>query len=194
MYRAVALKTKVDAVSPEDDRTLSKLASTLRIILIPADDGIRVLCDGEDVTEAIRSPEISRLASDVSKKEGVRKALVRMQREMGKGGGVVLEGRDIGTVVFPNADIKFYLNADPEERARRRFKELVEKGVEVNYPETLEEVRKRDHNDEHRVLSPLRKAEDAICINSTGVSAEEVLEEMVRIVVQKEKEVEASCC
>ena len=187
MYRAVALKVKAGAVSPEDDQTLSKLASTLRITLIPAEDGIRVLCNGEDITEAIRSPEISRLASDISKRKGVREALVRMQREMGKGGGVVLEGRDIGTVVFADADVKFYLDADPEERAKRRFKELVEKGVKVNFQETLEEVRKRDHNDIHRTLSPLRKAEDAFCINSTRHSVEEVVEEMVRFIVQKEK-------
>jgi cytidylate kinase len=187
MYRAVALKAKTGAVSPEDDPTLSKLASTLRIALVPAEDGIRVLCNGEDITEAIRSPEISRLASDISKRKGVREALVRMQREMGKRGGVVLEGRDIGTVVFADADVKFYLDADPEERAKRRFKELLEKGAEVNFQETLEDVKKRDHNDIHRALSPLRKAEDAFSINSTLHSAEEVVEEMVRIIVQKEK-------
>jgi cytidylate kinase len=187
MYRAVALKVKAGAVSPEDDQTLSMLASTLRISLIPAEDGIRVLCNGEDVTEAIRSPEISRLASDISKRKGVREALVRMQREMGKGGGVVLEGRDIGTVVFADADVKFYLDADPEERAKRRFKELLERGVEVNFQETLEEVKKRDHNDINRILSPLRKAKDAFCINSTQHSAEEVVEEMVRIIFQKGK-------
>ena len=187
MYRAVALKVKAGAVSHEDDQTLSKLASTLRITLIPAEDGIRVLCNGEDITEAIRSPEISRLASDISKRKGVREALVRMQREMGRGGGVVLEGRDIGTVVFADADVKFYLDADPEERAKRRFKELLEKGVEVNFQETLEEVRKRDHNDINRILSPLRKAKDAFCINSTRHSVEEVVEEMVRVIVQKEK-------
>ncbi|OGP74782.1 MAG: cytidylate kinase [Deltaproteobacteria bacterium RBG_16_50_11] len=194
MYRAVALKVKTGAVSPENDQVLSKFVSTLRISLIPAEDGVRVLCNGEDITEAIRSPEISRLASDISKRKGVREALVRMQREMGRGGGVVLEGRDIGTVVFPDADVKFYLDADSEERAMRRFKELAGKGAEVNYQETLEEVRKRDHNDMSRALSPLRKADDAICINSTRLSAEEVTEELVRIIVQKEKGVEASCC
>jgi cytidylate kinase len=187
MYRAVALKVKASAVSAEDDQTLSKLASTLRITLIPAEDGIRVHCNGEDITEAIRSPEISRLASDISKRKGVREALVGMQREMGRGGGVVLEGRDIGTVVFADADVKFYLDADPEERAKRRFKELLEKGVKVNFQETLEEVKKRDHNDINRTLSPLRKAKDAFSINSTRHSAEEVVEEMVRIIVQKEK-------
>ena len=194
MYRAVALKVKTGAVSPENDQVLSKFVSTLRISLTPAEDGVRVLCNGEDITEAIRSPEISRLASDISKRKGVREALVRMQREMGRGGGVVLEGRDIGTVVFPDADVKFYLDADSEERAMRRFKELAGKGAEVNYQETLEEVRKRDHNDMSRALSPLRKADDAICINSTRLSAEEVTEELVRIIVQKEKGVEASCC
>jgi cytidylate kinase len=194
MYRAVALKVKAGAISPEDDQALSQLVSALRISLIPAEDGIRVICDGGDITEAIRSPEISRLASDISKRKGVREALVQMQREMGRGGGVVLEGRDIGTVVFPDADVKFYLDAYSEERAMRRFKELAEKGVEVNFQETLEEVKKRDHNDMNRVLSPLRKADDAIAIDSTRLSVEEVTEKMIRIIVQKEKGVEASCC
>jgi cytidylate kinase len=99
---------------------------------------------------------------------------------MGKGGGVVLEGRDIGTVVFPDAELKFYLDADIEERGRRRFEELVQKGLGVNFKETLEEVRQRDHNDMHRIHSPLKKAQDAIVIDSTHRSSEEVVEEMVR--------------
>jgi cytidylate kinase len=128
---------------------------------------------------AIRSPKMSRLASDVSRKKVVREALVQKQREMATGGGVVLEGRDIGTVVFPDAEIKFYLDANTEERGRRRFKELVEKGIKVDFNETVEEVRKRDHNDMSRTISPLRKAEDAFLIDSTGRTVEEIVEEMV---------------
>ena len=147
---------------------------------------------GEDVTKAIRSPEMSRLASDVSKKKVVREALVRKQREMATGGGVVLEGRDIGTVVFPDAEIKFYLDANTEERGRRRFKELVEKGMEVDFNDTLEEVRKRDHNDMNRAISPLRKAEDAFFIDSTGRTVEEIVEEMASRVKARQGQDETS--
>jgi cytidylate kinase len=115
----------------------------------------------------------------------VRKAMVQKQREMGRGGKVVLEGRDIGTVVFPDADVKFYLDAETEERGRRRFKELLEKGMNVNFQETLEEVIKRDHNDMKRDLSPLRKAEDAFSLDSTHRSVEEIVQEMIRIIKEK---------
>jgi cytidylate kinase len=144
-----------------------------------------ILCSGENITEAIRSPEVSRLASDISKKKGVREALVERQRALGRGGGVVLEGRDIGTVVFPNADVKFYLDARTEERARRRFKELVEKGIDADLEGTLEEMIQRDHNDTRRALAPLKKADDALLIDSTDKSAEEVAEEMARIVKER---------
>jgi cytidylate kinase len=148
----------------------------------------RVLCDGKDMTGAIRSPEISLLASEISKREGVRKALVRMQRKMGKKGGVVLEGRDIGTVVFPNADVKFYLDAEAVERAKRRFRELKEKGIRSNFKKTLREVMQRDHSDMHRAHSPLKKAPDAMVIDSTHRSVEEVVQEMARMVRAKGEE------
>jgi cytidylate kinase len=143
------------------------------------------LCDEKDVTEAIRSPEISLLASDISKREGVRKALVQKQRELGEGGGVVLEGRDIGTVVFPNAEVKFYLDAKPEERAKRRFEELTRKQANVGWKETLDEVVQRDKNDMTRSISPLRRAEDAVFIDSTGRSVEDIVEEMAGMVTQR---------
>ena len=185
MYRAVALKVKEKVAIPEDEEALCRWVSSLHLSFHRRGEDIQVLCDGEDVTEAIRSPEISLLASDISKRSGVRQALVSLQREMGREGGVVLEGRDIGTVVFPDADVKFYLDAEAEERAKRRFKELVEKRKEVDFKETFEEVVKRDHNDQQRQLSPLRKAEDALIIDSTHQSAEEVLEEMLRIIMAK---------
>jgi cytidylate kinase len=190
MYRAVALKVKGEAVGLEDELKLFQLASSLQLTFVAKGRETQVLCDGEDVTEVIRSPEISRLASDISKKKVVREALVQRQREMGKGGGVVLEGRDIGTVVFPDAEIKFYLDAKAEERGRRRFRELIEKGIQVNFGETLEEVQKRDHNDINRDLSPLKKAEDAVFIDSTDLTVEEIVEEMVRVVQEKVKSFE----
>lgn len=187
MYRAVALKVKEKFLNPEDESILSPLISSLSIAFVTEEGETHVLCDKEDVTEAIRFPEVGRLASDISKRKSVREVLVQKQREMGRGGGVVLEGRDIGTVVFPNADVKFYLDAEIEERGRRRFNELAQKGIEVDYKETLEEVMRRDHNDMHRIHSPLKKADDAVLIDSTHLSAEEVVEEMIRIIKDRVK-------
>ncbi len=186
MYRSVALRVKEKSISPEDELALSRLALSLHITLIPEGERIRVFCDGQDVTEAIRTPEISRLASHISKQKGVREALVRMQREMGKEGGVILEGRDIGTVVFPDAEVKFYLDAESEERARRRYDEMVEKGVRVDLKETQEELDQRDHNDMHRTHSPLKKANDSIYIDSTRRSVRGIVEEMTRIVKSRD--------
>ena len=190
MYRAVALKVKEKFVAPDDDLAFYQFASSLSITFVAEEGETHIHCDGEDITEAIRSPEISRLASDISRRRGVREALVKVQREMGKGGGVVLEGRDIGTVVFPDADLKFYLDAKAEERARRRFNELAEKGIEINFEKTFEEVMQRDHKDMHRALSPLKKADDAILIDSTGRSVEEVVDQMFSIVIEKIKSYE----
>ena len=187
MYRTVALKAKENGISAEDDDALYHWVSSIDMTFVTAGEETHVLCSGEDITEAIRSPEISMLASDISKKKGVREALVEKQREMGRDGGVVLEGRDIGTVVFPNADVKFYLDARTEERARRRFKELIEKGIEADFEGTLEEMIRRDHNDMGRTLAPLKKADDAFLIDSTDKSAEEVVEEMARIVKESKR-------
>jgi len=186
MYRAVAFRAKQTGLCLEDEESLSRLASSLRVTFLTRNEELRVLCDGEDITEAIRSPDMSSLASDISKREGVRSALVRMQREMGRVGGVILEGRDIGTVVFPDADVKFYLDADAEERARRRTEELIGKGVKVTFQETLEDVIRRDRSDMTRAISPLRKAKDAVVIDSTHLSAEEVVEKMIHLIHQKE--------
>ncbi len=185
MYRVVALQISRNSLSPDDETPLRRLLSSLQIAFIQENERIRVLCNGEDVTAAIRSPEISLLASDVSRRKLVREALVRMQREMGAGGGVVMEGRDIGTVVFPEADVKFYLDADVAERARRRFDELVQKGTEVDFETTLEEVVRRDRGDMERTVSPLRKAGDAIRIDSTARSVAQVVEDMARIVRER---------
>jgi cytidylate kinase len=187
MYRSLALRVKEKGISPGDELALNPLALSLHIHFVTEGEQTHVFCDGEDITEAIRTPEMSRLASSISKERGVREALVQMQREMGKEGGVVLEGRDIGTVVFPNADVKFYLDAESNERIRRRYDEMVEKGVNVDFKETQEELLQRDHNDTHRIHSPLKKATDAVFIDSTHRSVEEVVEEMVRVIKERIK-------
>jgi cytidylate kinase len=190
MYRSLALRVKEKGISPENELALNPLALSLHIHFVTEREQIHVFCEGEDITEAIRTPEISRLASSISKQKGVREALVHMQREMGKEGGVVLEGRDIGTVVFPDADVKFYLDAESHERVRRRYDEMVENGVKIDFKETQEELLKRDYNDTHRIHSPLKKADDALFINSTHRSVEEVVEEMVRVIKERIKSFE----
>ncbi len=187
MYRAVALKVKEKGIELKDESALYQMASSLHITFVPMGEEIHIYCNGEDISEAIRLPEISHLASEVSKKKGVREALVEIQREMAKEGSAVLEGRDIGTVVFPEAEVKFYLDADPEERAKRRFQELMARGIQIDFQKTLEEVLQRDHNDMHRAISPLKRAENSILIDSTHRSVEEVVEEMLKKVEEKRR-------
>lgn len=194
MYRSVALKVKEKGISPEDRSALKELASSLHVTFATEGDQTHVFCDGEDITSAIRTPEISRLASFISKQKEVRKSLVQFQRKMGEEGGVVLEGRDIGTVVFPDADVKFYLDADRDERVRRRYDEMIQRGMEVDFRETKEALVQRDHDDMHRTHSPLKRANDALWIDSTHRSVEEVVEEMVCLVKAKVNSSETDHC
>jgi cytidylate kinase len=144
--------------------------------------GMRVLLDGEDVSSAIRAPEISLGASRVSAIPAVRKALLAMQRQAGAVGGVVLEGRDIGTVVFPDAEVKFFLTAPAEIRAKRRYDELVARGMTVSFEATLSDVLRRDKADSERAVAPLRKADDAILVDSGHRSPQEIIDEMASLV------------
>jgi len=148
----------------------------------------KVLLDGEDVSEAIRTPEISLLSSKVSAQPVVRSAMVRLQRQMGENGGVVLEGRDIGTVVFPAAEVKFFLAATARERGRRRYLELKEKGLDVDLERTIAEVEARDAADCGRQHAPLRQAEDAVLIDTTRLNIDQVLERMLRVVAERQSQ------
>lgn len=185
MYRAVALKAKRDNVDINDSAALSRLCDSVKIEFVPDNGGLRTILNGEDVSEAIRTPEMSMAASDISARKEVRAALLSLQRRMGECGGVVLEGRDVGTVIFPNAEAKFFLDASLEERGKRRYKELVSKGNNVTLEQTVEDVRKRDINDSSRDIAPLKKADDAVVVDSTGLSIEEVVESMIRVVQGK---------
>jgi CMP/dCMP kinase len=183
LYRAVALASRRAGVAWDDDQAATAVA--LRIVasralaLLPdADKGVRVILEGEDVSDAIRAADMGMGASRVSAIGGVREALFQLQRLAGEKGGVVLEGRDIGTVVFPDAEVKFFLTASPEVRARRRYDELVQRGERVDYDATLEDVRVRDQQDTTRSIAPLRQAEDATLIDSSGRTIDEVVEEM----------------
>jgi cytidylate kinase len=182
MYRAVALRAQREGVDPNDEGGLEKLCQRLEISFQEDREGQRVICQGEDVTEGIRDPEIGWMASTVSMKRPVREALVRMQRKIGSRGKIVAEGRDTGTVVFPRAKYKFFLNANPQERARRRFRELAARGLAVNLEEIKKEMKERDEQDSSRQLAPLRPAEDARMIDSTGLTPEEVVERILEII------------
>jgi len=180
MYRAVGLKMSREGLTMSDEDREKRIA------LMDSTDidfeGGKVTLDGEDVSGLIRTPEISKLASDFSSLAEVREKLVKIQRGIGERKSVVMDGRDIGTNVFQDAEVKFYLTATAEERAKRRCKELKEKGQDVSYEDTLADIRKRDHNDSHRKLNPLKKAEDAIEIDTTSMTIEEVVDEMIRVI------------
>ena len=182
MYRAVALWARRLGVAWDDAARLEQLARESRIELGP--DG-RVSLNGEDVSEAIRDPEISEGASRVSAIPGVRRALVEKQQQMGRQASVVMEGRDIGTVVFPEAEVKIYLDATPEERARRRMKDLAARGVAADFAQVLEEMKRRDQRDSTRADSPLRQAPYAIYVDSTGMSEDEVEQALLKIVRER---------
>jgi len=177
MYRAIGLKMMNGGVSREEGDTEER-QNVLDDTTIDFDAGV-ILLDGEDVSGLIRTPEVSMAASDYSRLPEVREKLVAIQREIGHRKSVVMDGRDIGTNVFPDAQYKFFLTATAEERAKRRVAELIEKGQDVDYEATLEDIKQRDYNDSHRKLNPLRKADDAIEIDTTDMSIEEVTQTIV---------------
>ncbi len=182
MYRSVGLAAHRGAIDPADTQALAELCARLTIEFVRNGAVERVLLNGEDVSEAIRTPEMSLMASRVSACLAVRDAMGRLQREMGKRGGVVLEGRDIGTVVFPQAEVKFFLLASAAERGRRRFEELRAKGLHVDLQQTIAEVEQRDAADCNRQHAPLLQADDALAIDTTTMTIEQVLQEMLVIV------------
>ena len=185
MYRAMAWlaqQSDLDLSNPEAVQAFSQKAE---VELQLHNGSTKVLVNGRDVTSEIRTPEISRLTSRISALAPVREALLSLQRKMGKQGGVVLDGRDIGTVVFPDAELKFFLSASAEERGRRRFLELQAKGIQTTLEETIQEVIKRDRQDSERALAPLRQADDAIPIDSTGLSIEQVIHIMEQVFTEK---------
>lgn len=190
MYRAVTQAALTRGVPIADEAAVTALAEHLRIDVLPptVDDGRQytVLADGEDVTWAIRAPEVDANVSPVSAYAGVRRALVAQQRRVAAGGRVVMVGRDIGTVVLPEADLKVYLDASVEERARRRWREMQERGEDADYEAVLAAMRRRDEIDSNRRVSPLRPAADAVIVDTTGLGIEEVLARVVQLVEERE--------
>ncbi len=185
MYRAVAWLISQAGIDPADSDQVERFCGDVDVRFDCSNGTRRVLANGQDVTDRIRTPEMSLMTSRISALKPVREAMVRSQRAMGQNGGVVLEGRDIGTVVFPDAELKFFLSASPEERGRRRFLELSGKGEAVTLEETIAAVVLRDQQDSQRDLAPLRQAEDAIPIDSSGQGIDEVLDRMEAIFREK---------
>ncbi len=182
MYRAVTYVSMKKNIPFDQSKTIENMAEEMDI-QFDIDNGTQnIIVNGEDVSEEIRLPEVSRNVSIVSSFSGVRREMVSKQREMGKDNNVVMDGRDIGTVVFPYAKHKIFLTAKPEVRAVRRMKEMEEKGHTVDYNQLLEEIKERDYMDENRADSPLIAAEDAIIVDTTDLSFDEVLEKITTMI------------
>lgn len=187
MYRSVTLAMLRQNIGIDEEEKIKKLLSEITIELKEENGKEIVLLNGEDVSEAIRSKEVNAFISGVSALKIVRSKMVVLQRKLAEGQKVVMEGRDIGSTVFPNADVKIYLDATVEERANRRLRQNKEKGIEMSYEEVLESVKKRDLIDSTREVSPLRKADDAILIDCTELSQDELSNKVYEIIEEKMK-------
>jgi cytidylate kinase len=185
MYRSIALKALRRGISLNATDQLASLASETRIDLRAQDGTQQVFLDDEDVSTAIRTADVAQAASKVAVVPGVRKVLVAEQRRAGERGGVVMEGRDIGSVVFPDAQLKIFLTASPEVRAERRWREHVQKGDAIDLARTVEEVHERDRRDRERSASPLVRAKDAVVVDSTAMEPEEVARLVVLLAKQR---------
>jgi cytidylate kinase len=183
LYRGVALAARDRGISWDDEAAVVAVSGEIELGFVSQDDGTpRLLLDGQDRASEIRTPELSEGASQVSAYAGVRRALLGIQRDLGRDGGVVLEGRDIGTVVFPDAEVKLFLTASAEERARRRVQDLQERGMTADHDEILAKIRARDEADSTRAIAPLRPAEDAVILDSTSLGLESVVRHVLELV------------
>lgn len=185
MYRAVGLSALRRGIQLNDEAALEKLCGEIELAVAYHAEGMHIFVDGEDVTGMIRTEEVSMATSTVSKIAGVRRAMVAMQRKLAAETPMLLDGRDIGTRVLPDAPVKIYLTADAEERARRRWKQLKEKGTEVPYEQVLEDLRRRDDQDMNRTVDPLRPAEDAVIVDTTGLTFDESVEKILAVIKER---------
>jgi len=187
LYRLIALLAKRAGVDWADEAGLATIAENVDVQFKLDGERNRVFAGEEDVSEAIRTPEISSGASQVSAHPGVRAGLLDLQRKIGEAGGIVAEGRDVGTVVFPDAGAKFFLTASPRIRAQRRYDELVAKGMTVDFEELVSEIETRDQRDSNRAVAPLKQADDAVLVDCSELSPDEVIATMIQVVRQREK-------
>jgi len=185
-YRAMTLKAMRSNVDLQDETSLAPLANKTDIQLVPRSDGVEVILDGQDVSQNIRSTEVSDNSHHIARSPAVREVLVALQRRLGHAlGEFVAEGRDQGSVVFPDADVKFYLDASPQVRAMRRYRELMAAGQEVDYVQVLQGIIKRDGQDKTRSVAPLVRPEGAIMLDTSDMTIDEVIDELIRHVEQK---------
>ena len=186
IYRTVGLYAKKNDVDPQDGPAVTALLDSIQIDMNYGEDGLQhMYLNGDDVTTAIRQHEISAYASAVSAIPEVRAFLLDMQRSFARTNNVVMDGRDIGTVVLPDAQIKIFLTADPEDRARRRYEELLQRGQQTDYDTVLKDLIQRDYNDSHRAAAPLKQAEDALLLDTTGNTLEESKELLLSTVKER---------
>lgn len=183
LYRTIGLAATRKGVDPKASEEVEKLLSEITVDLNFNDKGEQiVLLDGEDVSEFIRTPEASMMASKISAVPSVRAYLLDLQRNMAKAHNVIMDGRDIGTVVLPDAKVKIFLTASPEARSQRRYKELCEKGMDVKYEDILKDVITRDYNDSHRETAPLKPAEDCVMVDTTELDFEQSVEKIISVI------------
>ena len=188
MYRAAALRVIESNVRLQDETRVAEICHAAHIELEGDPDAIKVNLDGRDVTHEIRTEQVGHAASVISTNSQVRRDMVRRQRELARSGGIVLDGRDIGTVVFPDADAKFFLTATPEQRAERRFEQDTHRGADANFEDVLRDINMRDERDANRDDSPLRIADDAVVLDSTEATIDEVLGKMIAVVLERQNE------
>ena len=187
MYRCIALQMLRENIGLDEENKIKDVLDKTDIILKSEENEYKVYLNGEDVSLAIRTEEVSNFVSPMSKLQIIRDKLIDLQRKTAENADIVMEGRDIGTNVFPNADVKIYLDATPEERARRRVKQNIEKGLESEYKTVLEDIKARDYRDSTREIAPLKKADDAVYLDSTNLTIEEVVEKAIEIINTKRK-------
>ena len=185
MYRAIGLAALRAGISPSDEDTVTALCGRVDVGVAHQPDGQHTLLDGEDVTSLIRTEEVSMAASTVAKFAGVRRAMVAVQQRLAATTDMLVDGRDIGLRVLPDAPVKIFLTASPEERARRRWEQLREKGGSESYEQVLEDLKRRDYQDTHREVDPLQAVADAVIVDTTGLSFEESVEKILAVVEAK---------
>ena len=174
LYRITALAASRKNIALDNEAEVAKVTANLDVQFKPTDEGVLVILEGEDVSRSIRTEEVGGMASQVAALPQVRAALLQRQRDFAQASGLIADGRDMGTVVFPDAKVKIFLTASAEERGQRRFKQLQEKGIQADLPAIIEDIRERDERDSNRAVAPLKPADDALIIDSTHLSVEEV--------------------
>ena len=185
MYRAMAVHFSKNGINPDDESTIDNAVKDVDINIVYSEGVQQVILNGENVTGLLRTEETGRMASKTSKYSSVRTKLVDLQRELARKTDVIMDGRDIGTVVLPDAFCKIYLTASSDARAQRRYNELVEKGEKCNYDEIKADIESRDYQDMHREISPLKQADDAVLVDTSDMNIEQVVDELTKIINAK---------